>query len=154
MLYLQTYIRGAIILKFKYSVLAIVILFISAANVYPSVRRICKVSYETEIGFSKEYVVEITFTTGNELNEATGSYIFSNFDNYALIWFDQGEVAILEIDSIVFGIGEEFDSEDFKKLFYLMGETKATQVNSDSPRTWRIKAKELFDWIDPRVEAP
>lgn len=139
-------------LKIKYSIFATVILLILALNVYPSVRRICKVSYESEMGFSKEYVLEVTFATGNELNKATGSYLFKIYDNYALIWFDEGEVAILELDSVVLGVGEEFDSEDFKRVFYLLGETKATQVNSDSERTWKIKAKEFFKWIDPRIE--
>jgi len=117
-----------------------------------SVRRIVKVSYETQYGYSNKYKTEVTFLTGRELNKATKTYDYNMFDNYALIWFKEDKVAILKIDGIIIGVGQEFDSDDFKRAFQIISEKSATQVNSQYKRKWKIKAKDIIRWIDPRVE--
>lgn len=116
-----------------------------------SVKRIVKVSYETQYGYSNEYKMEVTFITGRELNKATNSYNYDMFDNYALIWFSEGEVAILKIDDIIIGVGQKFDANDFKRAFQIISEKSATQVNSQTKRKWKLEAKDIIRWIDPRI---
>ena len=116
-----------------------------------SVKRIVKVSYETQYGYSDEYKKEVTFMTGRELNEATKTYDYDMFQNYALIWFDKGQVAILKIDDIIIGVGQEFDADDFKRAFQILSEKSATQVNSETKKKWKIEAKDFIPWVDPRV---
>lgn len=117
-----------------------------------AVRRICKVSYETSSGWSQQFKVEVTFMTGDELNSATRSYQFFSFDNYALIWFDKSQVAILKNTDLMFVSNQKFSADDFKDNFDLFSEKGATQVNSDTKRAWKIEAKDFYSWIDPRVD--
>jgi hypothetical protein len=130
-------------------VLAIVILVPTAEA---AVRRICLVAYETRTGYSAEYKLEVQFSTGQELNKATKSFNYDSFSNYALIWFGKGEVAILEIKDMVINVDEEFDNEDFRKLFWFTEDIIATQINSKSRTKWRIKGQDFLRWIDPRAE--
>jgi hypothetical protein len=132
-----------------------ILIFILILQIVPlalnaEVRRLCKVSYETEDAWSDEYTVEVTFVTGRELNKAARSFNYSAYSNYCLIWFAQNEVAILEIDAVVFGVGSEFVSGDFRRLFRLSTEIECKQINGSSERQWRIKAKEYLRFIDPR----
>jgi hypothetical protein len=132
-----------------------ILVFILILQIIPlalnaEVRRLCKVSYETEDGWSDEHIVEVTFSSGRELNKATKSFNYSPYSNYCLIWFAQNEVAILEIDAVVFGVGSEFESDDFRKLFRLSTEIECKQINGSSEKQWRIKAKDYFRFIDPR----
>jgi hypothetical protein len=136
-------VRVALILAFA---------IVAAAPTYARVDRICKVAYQTEAGWSDEYKVEVTFVTGRELNKATKSFEYSTFSPYALIWFDQDEVAILEIDSLILGLGSEFDADDFRKLFRLFGSCDAKQVNDRANRVWRITGKTFGRYIDPRAD--
>lgn len=117
-----------------------------------SVRRIVEVSYATQYGYSDKYRMEVIFLTGRELNKASKTYDYDMFDNYALIWFKEGEVAILKIDDIIIVVGQEFDADDFKRAFQIISEKSATQVNSRYKRKWKIDAKDIIHWIDPRVE--
>jgi hypothetical protein len=117
---------------------------------FAEVRRVCKVKYETEDGWSKEYTVEVTFITGRELNKATKSYDYDTYSNYCLIWFDKGEVAILEIQDYLISVGEDFDAEDFRKAFRISSELDTKQVNSPSKRKWKVIGKDWTRFIDPR----
>ena len=91
--------------------------------------------------------------TGGELNKVTNSFAYLSTSNYALIWFAKDKVAILQLDNLLLVMDGEFDNKDFKKLFQLLGETTARQVNSTSGRKWKIRGKDiLLKWIDPRVE--
>ena len=131
----------------------ILIVFISMSQFADaSVRRIVKVSYETQYGYSDEYKMEVTFLTGQELNKATKTYDYDMFDNYILIWFKEDKVAILKIDDIIIRVNQKFDSDDFKRAFQIISEKYATQVNSQYKRKWKIEAKDIIRWIDPRVE--
>jgi len=114
--------------------------------------RICKVSYETEDGWSDEVPTEVQFVTGTQLNRATRSYDYSMFSSYALIWFARGQVAILECKETLLGVGSDFKNSDFRRLFLFSETAEFEQVNSDYPRKWQIRGKELFRFIDPRAE--
>jgi hypothetical protein len=117
---------------------------------FARVSRFCNVSYETRVGWSEEARAELTFLTGAELNRATRTYDFNFYSVYALLWFDKGEVAIMEYTGVVFGVGQEFRSDDFRRLFQLLPEADFRQVNSQRDVNWRIKARLLFRFIDPR----
>ena len=121
-------------------------------SVYASadIRRLCKVKYETQDGWSKEYTVEVQFLTGSELIKKTDSYKYSSFKNYCLIWFDKDEVAILEITTFLLSVGDEFDHEDFLAAFDLKYSIDCKQANDEKGRKWEVKARELLNFIDPR----
>ena len=133
-----------------FSFLVSVVLFASGVA-DAAVRRICKVSHETTTGWSQEYTLEVTFMAGQELNKATRSYQFSDFENYALIWFNKDQVAILKIEGVIFRFGSEFTPADFIEAFQIISEKEATQVNAPKSRKWKIEAKDPFFWIDPRA---
>jgi hypothetical protein len=66
--------------------------FVLAVGLLPrsagaEVRRICKVSYETQAGWSQEVAVEVRFATGRELNRATKSSNYKILSRCALIRF-------------------------------------------------------------------
>ena len=115
------------------------------------VTRVCLVSYKNELGYSKEYKMHVKFLTGYELNGGTQAYNYNHFHNYALIRFGNGNKAIVKIERMVWEVGQEFGSDDFKKLFDTIGETEATQINPATRKKWKIKGKSHFDWVDPHV---
>ena len=135
--------------KFK-SLLLLAFIFLANMMAFGEVRRICKVKYQTEDGWSKEYTVQVTFLTGRELNKATKSYDYDSYSNYCLIWFEQGEVAILEIRDYLLSVGEDFDAEDFRNAFRINSELDCKQINSESKRKWRIIGKDWTRFVDPR----
>ena len=102
--------------------------------------------------WSDETLVEVEFLTGRQLNRATRSYKFEAYSNYALIWFSQEEVAILKCKEFLLGVGDAFDNDAFRKLFYLRETAEFDQVNSKYPRQWRIRGKDYFRFIDPRAD--
>jgi len=118
---------------------------------FSATRRICAVSYATQSGWSDPVKTEVTFMTGQELNKATHTFNFIAFDKFALVWFAQGEVAILKFNDLVFLSGMEFTALDFVNAFQVFSEKTFTQVNTQYSRDWKIEAKEFFNWIDPRA---
>jgi hypothetical protein len=132
--------------------LIVVLVALLPVDAVARVSRLCKVSYETRLGWSQEVNTEVTFMTGRELNRATKSWNFENYANYALIWFANDQVAIMKIDKLFFGIGPEFDNEDFRGLFQFVSDVEADQVNGDRDTRWRIKAKSSVRFIDPRAD--
>lgn len=137
--------------------LAMVALAVLGAFAIPTrseaaVRRLVEVSYERSSGRSDGEVMEVTFMTGKELNKATKSYDYQQFSNYALLWFGEGEVALVEISTFLVGVGEEFDAEDFRKLFRFGMTVDGKQVNSERPRQWYFEGKKSGRWIDPREQ--
>jgi hypothetical protein len=126
-----------------------VMFILFSSETFAGIKRICKVKYETDYGWSKEYKVEVTFMTGKELNKATSSFQYSSFSNYCLIWFDNDEVAILEIKTFLMSVGDEFDRDDFINAFQITSDISCTQVNNESKTKWKIIAKEFISFIDP-----
>ena len=115
-------------------------------------RRLCKVSYETQYGWSPEITLEVQFLTGRQLNRATRSYNYDLFGNYALIWFENDEVAVLKSNEFLFGVGEDFDNEDFRRMFQFRQAAEFEQVNATHSRKWQIKGKDWIRFVDPRAE--
>ena len=60
------------------------------------------ISYETESGFSDYYYRDIELITGIELNRATRSRDYSSSSDYAVIWFSDDQVAIVELETVRF----------------------------------------------------
>jgi hypothetical protein len=119
-----------------------------------AVRRIVKVSYEQEFGWSREVKVEVTFASGSELNAKAHQLRLRPFELYALIWFKDDQVAIVKLDNkpLLMGL-DGFTAENFKDLYFIKSEAKGTQVNDDGDgQRWNFKAKDIITWIDPRVE--
>ena len=117
---------------------------------YGNIKRICKVQYKTQDGWSKYYKLEVQFVTGRELNKMFESFSkYSNIKNYCLIWFESGGGAILEIRQFLI-TGEDFDSEDFRDAFSVKNYLPCKQINGETEREWRIEAKESFNFIDER----
>jgi hypothetical protein len=56
------------------------------------------VKYKTQIGWSKGYQVEGKVMKGSELNTATSSFDYNSLSTYVVIFWDQDEVSILELD--------------------------------------------------------
>jgi hypothetical protein len=123
-----------------------------AAPGHAAVRRRVDVRYErVDTTKSRPVETEVTFLTGQELNEKTRSFRYHSFSTYALIWFANDEVAIVEMKMFLPPIGP-FGANDFRDAFSLGMELNGTQANSPQPRKWYFQAKRWLDWIDPRVE--
>ncbi len=117
-----------------------------------AVRRLVDVRYQRSDGSkSRPEEAEVTFITGEELNEKTTSFRYRIFSVYGLIWFDNDEVAIIELKSVL-PASSPLTNDDFKNFFSLGQEVRGRQVNDKYERTWYFQAKRLFQWIDPRVE--
>lgn len=139
----------SIILK---SLFSFIILLVFSTAGFASIKRICKVKYETEEGWSKEYTMEVQFMSGKELNEATKTYDYETYSNYCLIWFSEEKVAILKIDYSIYLTSQKFESDEFKKLFQRRQEVECKEVNSKSERKWIVQGKDFRGFIDPRAK--
>jgi hypothetical protein len=133
---------------------ALLLLFtiVFAHSLHATVRRVCKVQYQTEYGWSQEYTMQVVFMTGTELNRATRSFSYDAFKKYCLLWFSDGGVAINEIKDY-FLCGYEFDDDAFRSLFAFHFSIQCVQVNSkdDEAPVWKIAGKSFSgDFIDPR----
>lgn len=136
--------------SFRFLLLTIVG-FILIPSAHAEIRRICHVQYETESGLSKKYTVEVTFLTGNELNNKTYSVNYNYLSKYALIWFNNKEVAIIKLDTTAI-VGFNFDDFAFKNVFLVSNDVEGSQINTGDgeSRRWVITAKNYAIWIDPR----
>jgi hypothetical protein len=126
------------------------ILLLSQTDLFASVRRYCKVKYQTEYGWSKEYTLEVEFATGQELNYRTNSFRYSSWSNYVLIWFQNGGVAIIKLSSYLSVVGGKFEREDFLNTFSFRSEVDGYQINDEDQTRWQIRAREYMSFIDPR----
>ncbi len=61
----------------------------------------CTVKYKTQKGWSKNYTVTVTFLTGSELNEATGTYNYTGFSVYGVIFWSKGQATVIKISSFL-----------------------------------------------------
>jgi len=55
------------------------------------------VSYRTQQGMSDWYARNVQFQSGFEIAKATGNYNFDLGKLYAVLWFSQNQVAIVEV---------------------------------------------------------
>jgi hypothetical protein len=77
------------------------VLLLSFNLSFAKYRQTCAVRYSTEDGWSKKYIVDVTFMSGFELNQATSSYRYSSYSVYALIFWGRDEVTIIKLSSYV-----------------------------------------------------
>lgn len=134
---------------YKFIRFSLTIIFLICFNIEgnAAVRRFCFVQYETQYGWSKSYKMEVTFLTGFELSRNTGNYNFDLYGKYALLWFGEGEVAILKINSYAI-TGTELNRNDFRSLFMFSSSVDAVQVNDEEKTTWRITGKNYLSFVD------
>lgn len=65
-----------------------------------------KVRYQTASGPSKWYPMQVNFATGTELYQSSGNLSFSTFKNYAIVFWSQSEVTVIEIGTFMICSGE------------------------------------------------
>jgi hypothetical protein len=65
-------------------------------------QRVASVKYEQGYGWSKKYNVNVTFMTGSQLNDATQTFNYSSYKNYALIFWGNGGTTIIKLSTILF----------------------------------------------------
>ncbi len=130
----------------------VILIFIGILSASPSsaaVRRMCLVSYQTQYGWSDEHVVEVQFATGQELNKASKTYDYGMYEKYALIWFGEGKIAIIKLDSYVMA-GRDLDGDEFERMFNYGRNVSGRQVNGQD-RQWKFRGKTYTKWVDPRL---
>ena len=104
-----------------------------------SVRVIANVSQKSEKGsFSDYFSRELVFVSGEYLNENQFNSKIENSKTYAMIWFSQEEVAIVELDQTVFLrlkiTQESFDFSIQLSRYLFTG----NQINSQNPINWKF----------------
>ena len=92
----------------------------------------------------------VDFMTGRELNRATRTYAYGAFSRYALLWFSQAEVAILEHTGFASVTGD-FEISDVKRIFGTFGYADFQQINGSSRVNYRITCRSWGRWIDPLI---
>lgn len=61
--------------------------------------QVCGVSFEDEGEWSHFELVEVTFVTGNELNEMQGTYDYQQYELFAFIEFKNDDYLLIKISS-------------------------------------------------------
>lgn len=98
-----------------------------------------EVAYETRQGFSDWYTVNVSFASGQELNRKLRRIDFDFIANYAMIWFDRDNVAILKLDSPFSFGGREFEERNWRAIFSTYMDVDAIHVNGERPTLWKLR---------------
>jgi len=80
---------------------SLVMALVAATAVQAKVVTDAKVRYDTRAGHSQWYALEVTFLTGGELNKAVGGFSYNSYGNYAVVFFGQGQAAVIAISSFM-----------------------------------------------------
>jgi hypothetical protein len=104
------------------------------ASVTAGVARICEVAFQTPAGWSRPERRELVFQTGRELNRTTKYFGYSAYEEYAVIMFSPGDVAVLELDVAFLPGGEEFDAENFRRLYSVRAQIEADEIDRTPSR--------------------
>jgi alpha-glucuronidase len=127
---------------------------ISLGTLHAEIERLCMVSYLSSTGQSQEYSINVIFITGDELNKKTRTGRYNYWHYYALIWFDENEVAIIDFQWTRVVVGNKgFDLTDFRNMFQGVTQRPGTQANGKVGLGWIIRAKQNyspFSFLDPR----
>lgn len=129
----------------------ILLFLLFSSYAFSAVSRYVYVQFETQRGWSDPYLREVEFYSGDELNKATKRFIYDTFDYYAVIWFDDGECAIIQIDNIIVGDREVTD-KSLWNLFLIESSKIGIQINSRYETKWKITAKNWGQFIDKRIK--
>src|SRR4030067_692303 len=125
------------------AILTIVVILVSFSlgTLHAEIERLCMVSYLSPTGQSQEYSVNVRFLTGDELNKKTRTSRYNYWHYYALIWFSENEVAIIEFQWTRVVLGKkEFDSTDFRNMFIGVTQRPGTQPTGQKiGRGWIIR---------------
>jgi hypothetical protein len=102
----------------RYVVLFVLLVCVCAANAWAAVDATAYCKYQrSDMSWSKEYRLSVTFLSGSELNERTGRYSYSIASLYVVAWFGQGQAAVIRTNSFASGevksvFGMYFDGRD------------------------------------------
>lgn len=77
----------------------VTLLFFILAFAFAVEDQVVCAKYMTESGWSENYKVEAKIAKGSELNTATKTFDYNSFSTYVVIFWDQDEVSILELES-------------------------------------------------------
>lgn len=80
-------------------VLIILTILFSNFKVFSKCSRKAKVKYLQENSWSKEYYLDVTFLKGSELNNATNSFKYSIYSDYAVIFWSQGQASVIQLST-------------------------------------------------------
>ncbi len=106
----------------------------------------CDVQSRGRYGYDTAIRRDVQFATGGELGPR-----YRSFKVYALLWFSQTQVAVLEHKGVAFGVYGDFDASDLNSLFGFLGSADFVQVNGTSDSEYRITCKQFGRWIDNRL---
>lgn len=101
--------------------IALAALLIAVAPAQARIEIPAKVRYATSRGPSEWHSMQVQFVTGGELNRATRSIDYDALGHYALIWFGEGQVAIIKIQETLFGCSREFSVECLPRIGNMNG---------------------------------
>jgi hypothetical protein len=91
----------------------------------------CRAKYQTSLGWSQIYHVECLYSTGLELNQATGSLAYEGLKTYAIVFWAPNQATVVKIEEFVF-CGIEAKSNCANHVFgYINGPDQ-------EGRRWRI----------------
>lgn len=122
--------------------LSVVAIFMLATTAIARVDLECKVD-----GLQRD----VEFITGSELNRATSSYRYTSYKVYALLWYSQTQVSILEHQGYALGISSTFSTRDLESLYRVWSSQDFRPVNGSSSRTVTIVCKQYGVWVDRRL---
>ncbi|MCC9019002.1 hypothetical protein [Flavobacterium lipolyticum] len=105
----NTIFENNILFNMKKKLLFIAFIFITL-NASAKYVQTCTVRYMTQDGWSKKYVIEVTFLTGSELNEATNSYKYSSYSTYGVIFWGNKKASVIKLISYTL-CGSEVDKD-------------------------------------------
>lgn len=66
----------------------------------------------TYVGTGKSYEITVNIFEGSELNERTSSFDYNSFDKYAVIFWEDDWVSVIELESSLCNIGFGCDGVD------------------------------------------
>lgn len=106
----------------------------------------CDVQTRGRYGYDTAIRRDVQFATGSELGPR-----YRSFKVYALLWFSQTQVAVLEHSGVAIGVYGNFGATDLNSLFGVLGRADFVQVNGQSDTGYRITCKQFGRWIDNRL---
>ena len=79
----------------------LIVLILSCNIVQARYIQTSNIRFKTNNGYSKYYTMDVTFYSGNELNNITKTYNYDNYGKYATVFWGQEQVSIIKITSFL-----------------------------------------------------
>jgi len=117
-------------MKFVVLVVAFAIVLMTPSRSLARYVQTAKVRYDTRVGTSDWYKVDVNFVTGGELNTATNSIRYQSWSSYAVIFWAQGQASVIKLKNI-YGCSSEFSEACLPILGKMRGEDQ-------EDREWEI----------------